>query len=153
VNRSALDGFVLAACFVVSGVIALVSAKRASPAVRVGNGVTLINCAIATALRRTVTIFTPPLDGTARDGFHKRLKPAGLRSGGVPRRLGVNAAAFGRHNAVCWSGGVVCSDGARFGVGELLIGSHMRGIAMLVLAVSSFAVIARTFQNDLGGPP
>jgi hypothetical protein len=110
----------------------------------------LINCAIPTGAAATVTILAPPTRATARDGFHNRLKPAGPPSGPAASRSGVNAAAIGWDNAVRWLGGVVCSYRVRFGVGELLRGSHsshIRGRAMLIIVVASFAVVVRIFQN------
>jgi hypothetical protein len=107
----------------------------------------LISCAITTAALVTVTILSTRALATARDGFFNSLKPAAPHWGRAARRHGVNAAALGWDNAVCWLGGVICFYRALLGVGELLLRSHICGRALLVLTVASFAVVGRIFQN------
>lgn len=107
----------------------------------------LINSGVTTVVWVTVTFLTPPTDPATLDGFYNRLKPPGPLWGPVAKRLGAIAAPIARNDAACWGPGVVCIYSALFGVGELLLGSHMRGGALLVVAGCAFAVIARIFHN------
>ena len=112
----------------------------------------LVTVAVTTVVWLLVTWLTPPEPEETLSSFYRRVRPRGRGWAQVAARVGVLEGGGGSipsqiANAAL---GCVLVYGALFGVGELLLGSRVRGAGWLAASVVAAYAIARNLQQQPG---
>lgn len=115
--------------------------------------VMIVTVVVTTVVWVSVTFLTNPEPDAVLESFYRRVRPGGAGWATVSRRLG-----FGREpipgGALAWSNwvaGVVAVYSTLFGIGKVVLGDTLFGLAFLVIAAIAFAWIARSFRGEV--PP
>jgi Na+/proline symporter len=115
----------------------------------------IVTVAITTAVWLAVTFLTKPEDDETLATFHRRVRPQGRGWARVAKAMGpatVRGSA-GQHTLgrelVNAALGCVMIYAALFGVGEILLRSAVRGVALLALAALAAGLIARNLEPAL----
>jgi SSS family solute:Na+ symporter len=90
--------------------------------------------AVCTIAWIVVMFLTRPVSAGHLDRFYRRVRPGGYW-GPVAARCPEVVADLARHGWLGWFAGVVCVYAGLYGVGVLLLGRPVLGVAMLVLCV------------------
>jgi solute:Na+ symporter, SSS family len=139
------------ASFVVS-VSAMTMIKGRYPAgdLRADAWVMLVTVAVSTVVWLSVTFLTKPEPDAVLERFYRRVRPGGpgwarISEGAGFGREGIPGGALAWTN---WIAGIVAVYSSLFGIGRLVLGDLLQGFILLVLAVASFAWIARSFREE-----
>jgi hypothetical protein len=110
----------------------------------------LVTVAISTVTWVTVTLLTPPESAATLERFYRRVRPGGRGWWPVARKLGFGNDPIpgGVLSWVNWLAGVVAVYAAVFGLGALLTGTPLAGVAYLIVAIAAFALIQRNLRRD-----
>lgn len=113
----------------------------------------LVTVGITTVAWLAVTWLTPPETDATLTSFYRRVRPQGrgwapvaARVGPLAPRAGGGSLASQLTNAVL---GCVLVYAALFGVGELLLGGALRGLALLAVSALAAFAIARSLDSGL----
>ena len=102
---------------------------------------------LATITWIVVTLVTKPEPETVLLEFYRRTRPA-FGWGPIARLApDVKPARDTASNLLCWISGCVFIYGALFGVGKLLFGDTVRGLAILAVATAAGAIIYRDLSR------
>jgi Na+/proline symporter len=147
----------MAASFVVSlvasRVIPPLFPKPADPRItedpRAASTVLVVTVVVSTVVWVTTTFLTKPESDGVLGAFYERVRPGGPGWARVSTALG-----YGREpipgGALAWTNwvaGVVAVYASLFGIGKVVFGQTLVGVAMLGLAAAAFAWIARSFRE------
>ncbi len=98
----------------------------------------------------TVTLFTPPTDMATLDAFYRRVRPAGPGWRPVAvRHPDIRPDTTLRTLALDWLAGVVLVYSTLFGIGQLLLGSRLLGVLLLLIAAGSGAFLWHHLRHQL----
>ena len=107
----------------------------------------IITTAAATVVWVAVTLLTKPEPEAVLLAFYRRTRP-GFGWGPIARLAPeVKPAGDTASNVLCWLSGCVFIYGALFGVGKLLFGHTMTGLAILTVAFAAGAIIYRDLSR------
>jgi Na+/proline symporter len=147
----------MAASFVVSlvasRVIPPLFPKPADPRItedpRAASTVLVVTVVVSTVVWVTTTFLTKPESDGVLGAFYERVRPGGPGWARVSTALG-----YGREpipgGALAWTNwvaGVVAVYASLFGIGKVVFGQTLVGVAMLGLAAAAFAWIARSVRE------
>ena len=144
------------ASFVISAICFLTVPGRWFPAgdPRNDSVIMLITVALSTIIWVTATFVTQPESATVLEAFYRRVRPGGPGWAKVSERAG-----FGREQipggALAWTNwiaGIVAVYSSLFGIGKIIFGDTLMGLALLALALVAFLWIARSFRMDKPDP-
>jgi Na+/proline symporter len=112
--------------------------------------VMLITVGVTTVVWLTVTLLTRPEPEATLDGFYRRVRPGGPGWRTVAARLGYGRDPIpgGPLAWANWVAGCVAVYAALAGVGQLLVGTALRGAGLLALAAAAFALIWRNLSRE-----
>jgi Na+/proline symporter len=112
--------------------------------------VMLITVGVTTAAWLAATLLTAPESDAVLERFYRRVRPGGPGWRAVAARLGHGGDRIpgGALAWVNWVAGWLAIYAALFGVGQLLVGTPLRGAALLAGAAVLFALIARNLRHD-----
>ena len=112
----------------------------------------LVTTAITTVGWLAVTFLTAPTDPARLDSFYRRVRPGGRGWRPVAMRLGYGQEpiAGGVLSWVNWVAGVASVYASLFGVGHIIFGAWLPGLAWLALAAISFAWIGYSLRKESG---
>ena len=112
--------------------------------------VMIVTVAISTVVWLGVTFATKPEPDRVLEAFYRRVRPGGPGWATVSTRIG-----FGREQipggALAWTNwiaGIVAVYASLFGIGKIVLGNLVPGLAMLAIAIVAFAWIARSFREE-----
>ena len=112
--------------------------------------VMLVTVAVSTIVWLSVTFLTKPEPDAVLERFYRRVRPGGPGWARISERAG-----FGREGipggALAWTNwiaGIVAVYSSLFGIGKVVFGEYVEGVALLVLAGAAFAWIARSFREE-----
>lgn len=110
----------------------------------------LVTTGITTVVWLAVTYATAPEPTAALRAFHARVRP-----GGPGWRAVVPDAPAGRLGAglVQWAVGCLVVYLGLFGIGDLVLGHHVRGVVVLVAAVALTAYLVHATRTTAASPP
>jgi Na+/proline symporter len=110
----------------------------------------LVTTVITTVAWVAVTYLTPATDTGTLQSFYRRVRPGGPGWRTVRQSIGLpdEPIAGGALAWTNWVAGVVSVYATLFGVGRLILGPWPHAIAYLVVAVLSFAWIARSLSRE-----
>ena len=96
------------------------------------------------------TLVTPPESDAVLERFYRKVRPGGPGWRRVAERLGYGAEPIpgGALSWVNWVAGWLAIYATLFGVGQLLVGTALIGVALLAAAGGLFALIARNLKRD-----
>jgi len=114
----------------------------------------LITVALSTIVWVTATFVTQPESPKVLEAFYRRVRPGGPGWAKVSEQAG-----FGREQipggALAWTNwiaGIVAVYSTLFGIGKIIFGDTLMGVALLALALVAFLWIARSFRMDRPDP-
>ncbi|HEX9704363.1 MAG TPA: sodium:solute symporter family protein [Gemmatimonadales bacterium] len=112
--------------------------------------VMLVTVGVTTAAWLAATMFTRPEADHVLDGFYRRVRPGGPGWRAVAARLGFAGEPIpgGSVSWVNWVAGWLAVYFTLFGIGQLLLGTALRALALLAGAALLFALIARNLRRD-----
>jgi Na+/proline symporter len=112
--------------------------------------VMIITVGVTTVAWIVATLLTEPESDAVLERFYRKVRPGGPGWRRVAQRLGYGAESIpgGALSWVNWVAGWLAIYAALFGVGQLLVGTRLIGIALLGAAGVLFAVIARNLRRD-----
>ncbi len=112
--------------------------------------VMLVTVAVSTIVWLSVTFLTKSEPDAVLERFYRRVRPGGPGWARISERAG-----FGREGipggALAWTNwiaGIVAVYSSLFGIGKVVFGEYVEGVALLVLAGAAFAWIARSFREE-----
>ncbi|HWJ39775.1 MAG TPA: sodium:solute symporter family protein [Candidatus Limnocylindrales bacterium] len=112
--------------------------------------VMLVTVAVSTVVWLGVTFATKPEPDRVLEAFYRRVRPGGPGWATVSTKIG-----FGRESipggALAWTNwiaGIVAVYSSLFGIGKIVLGNLLPGLAMLAIAVIAFSWIARSFREE-----
>jgi len=112
--------------------------------------VMLVTVAVSTVVWLGVTFATKPEPDRVLEAFYRRVRPGGPGWATVSTKIG-----FGRESipggALAWTNwiaGIVAVYSSLFGIGKIVLGNLLPGLAMLAVAVVAFSWIARSFREE-----
>ncbi len=130
--------------------IALIKGRFPAGDLRADAWVMLVTVAVSTVVWLSVTFLTKPEPDAVLERFYRRVRPGGPGWARISERAG-----FGREGipggALAWTNwiaGIVAVYSSLFGIGKVVFGEYVEGVALLVLAVAAFAWIARSFREE-----
>ena len=140
----------MGASFVTSLVIYLLNLGGGDPTGRGYALVMLLTVGITTLAWIAATLLTKPESDAVLERFYRRVRPGGPGWRQVAARLGYanDPIPGGALSWVNWVAGWLAIYAALFGVGQLLVGTAITGVALLLAAAGLFALIARNLSND-----
>ncbi|HYR08494.1 MAG TPA: sodium:solute symporter family protein [Longimicrobium sp.] len=116
--------------------------------------VMLTTVGVSTVVWVAATLLTPPEPAATLDAFYQRVRPGGPGWAAVSARLG-----YGREpipgGALAWTNwiaGVVAVYAFLFGIGRIVFGATLTGLALLAVGVLAFAWIGRNLAREEGPP-
>lgn len=113
----------------------------------------LLTVVVSTVVWLTVTFLTKPEPDAVLESFYRRVRPGGRGWRRVAQKAGFGAEGI-EGGALAWSNwiaGIVAVYSSLFGIGKLIFGETMLGLAMMALALACFAWIARSFRGSGSG--
>ncbi len=112
--------------------------------------VMIITVGVTTVAWIVATLLTRPESDAVLERFYRQVRPGGPGWRRVAQRLGFGAEPIpgGALSWVNWVAGWLAIYAALFGVGQLLVGTPITGIVLLIVAAVLFGVIARNLKND-----
>jgi len=112
--------------------------------------VMLVTVGVTTVVWLAATLLTAPESPAVLDTFYRRVRPGGPGWRAVARRLGFGDEPIpgGALSWLNWVAGWVAVYAVLFGVGELLVGTALKALALFVVAGLAFALIARNLRRD-----
>jgi SSS family solute:Na+ symporter len=143
------------ASFVVSVSIMNPIQSRFTPGdLRADAWVMLITVAVSTLVWVTVTYLTKPEPDSVLEAFYQRVRPGGPGWRRVSERLGYGREGIpgGALAWTNWIAGVVAVYTSLFGIGKLIFGHYVHGIALLLVSALSFGWIAKSFRSEFSDP-
>lgn len=96
----------------------------------------------------TATVFTPPTDVATLDAFYRRVRPVG--PGWKPvavRHPDIQPETMLKTLALDWLAGVVLVYSILFGIGQVLLGSQLLGLSLLMLACATGMLLWRRLRR------
>ncbi len=110
----------------------------------------LITVLVTTVVWLGVTFATGPESDETLDRFYRRVRPGGAGWRPVSRRLGFGDDRIpgGILSWVNWLAGLAAVYCAVVSVGDLLVGSQLRGVIYGIVAVAAFLLIQRNLRAD-----
>ena len=109
---------------------------------------------VTTVCWLAATFLTAPTPPEALDAFYRRIRPGGAGWGPVAaRNPDVEAEAGMGRLALRWALGVAAVYAALFGVGGLLLGTPLRGAALLAGGAAALALLVWTYREDEAAVP
>ncbi|GBD00739.1 Sodium/glucose cotransporter [bacterium HR18] len=96
----------------------------------------------------TATVFTPPTDAATLDAFYRRVRPVG--PGWKPvavRHPDIQPETMLKTLALDWLAGVVLVYSILFGIGQVLLGSQLLGLSLLMLACATGMLLWRRLRR------
>jgi Na+/proline symporter len=110
----------------------------------------IITVAVTTVVWLTVTFMTKPEPAPVLEAFYRRVRPGGPGWAVISDRLGYGREGIpgGGLAWTNWIAGIVAVYSTLFGIGKLIFGQMAVGFGLLLLAVVSFAWIARSFRME-----
>ena len=109
---------------------------------------------VTTVCWLAATFLTAPTPPEALDAFYRRIRPGGAGWGPVAaRNPDVEAEAGMGRLALRWALGVAAVYAALFGVGGLLLGTPLRGAALLAGGAAALAALVWTYREDEAAVP
>jgi SSS family solute:Na+ symporter len=117
--------------------------------------VMIIVVAVTTVVWISVTYLTKPEPPEVLEAFYKRVRPGGPGWAAVSTRMGYGREGIpgGGLAWTNWLAGIAAVYATLFGIGKLIFGEIQTGMILLVVAVVSFAWIARSFRTEEPPPP
>jgi solute:Na+ symporter, SSS family len=111
---------------------------------------TLVTTGITTVVWVAVTLLTPATADERLIAFYRRVRPGGPGWRRIAEAAGFGAEpiAGGALSWVNWVAGVVSVYASLFGVGRLILGPRLIGVAYLAIAAISFAWIGYNLRGD-----
>jgi solute:Na+ symporter, SSS family len=116
--------------------------------------VMLTTVAASTVVWVAATMLTRPEPAATLDAFYQRVRPGGPGWAAVSARLG-----YGREpipgGALAWTNwiaGVVAVYAFLFGIGRIVFGATLSGLALLAVGMVAFAWIGRNLAREQGPP-
>jgi len=112
----------------------------------------LTTTAVTTVGWIVITFATRPTTAEQLHAFYRRVRPGGPGWRRVQDELGLphEPIADGALSWVNWVAGVISVYASLFGVGRLLFGDTLIGLAWLLVAAGAFATIARNLARSTG---
>ncbi|MSR37198.1 MAG: sodium:proline symporter [Gemmatimonadetes bacterium] len=110
----------------------------------------LITVAVSTAVWLIVTFATRPEPDEVLISFYERVRPGGPGWTRIAERAGFGPEPI-EGGWVAWSNwvaGIVAVYSTLFGIGKVIFGETLLGIALLALAAAAFLWIARSFRSE-----
>lgn len=140
----------MGASFVTSIVIWQFNLAGGDPTGRDYALVMLATVGVTTIAWIVATLFTAPESDAVLERFYRRVRPGGPGWRAVAARLGFAGDPIpgGAVSWVNWVAGWLAIYGTLFGVGQLLVGTTITGVLLLLAAAGLFALIARNLQQD-----
>ena len=116
--------------------------------------VMLVTVLASTITWLVVTFMTKPESEEVLQSFYRRVRPGGPGWRKIAERGGFGAESIpgGALAWTNWIAGIVAVYSSLFGIGKWIFGDTVPALVMLVLAVLSFAWIARSFRGEQGLP-
>jgi solute:Na+ symporter, SSS family len=116
--------------------------------------VMLVTVGVSTVVWVAATLLTAPEPPATLDAFYQRVRPGGPGWAAVSARLG-----YGREpipgGALAWTNwiaGVVAVYAFLFGIGRIIFGGTLSGLALLAVGIVAFAWIGRNLAREQGPP-
>jgi SSS family solute:Na+ symporter len=116
--------------------------------------VMLTTVAVSTVVWVAATLLTAPEPAATLDAFYQRVRPGGPGWAAVSARLG-----YGREpipgGALAWTNwiaGIVAVYAFLFGIGRIVFGATLTGLALLAVGVLAFAWIGRNLAREEAPP-
>ena len=131
----------MGASFVTSFVIYMLDLGGGDPTGRGYALVMLLTVGVTTVAWIAATLLTKPESDAVLDRFYRQVRPGGPGWRHVAQRLGFGADPIpgGALSWVNWVAGWLAIYAALFGVGQLLVGTAITGLILLVVAAGLFA--------------
>ena len=117
---------------------------------RADSMVLLLTVAVTTVVWVAVTLMTKPESEATLNRFYRQVRPGGPGWETVSRRLGYGREPIpgGALQWTNWIAGVVAVYATLFGIGKVVFGDLVPGLAFLAVAAVSFFWIARSFRGE-----
>jgi Na+/proline symporter len=112
--------------------------------------VLVLTVGVTTAAWVTATLLTSPESPETLERFYRRTRPGGRGWRAVSARLGFadDKIPGGALSWVNWVCGWLAVYASLFAIGQLLVGTWVRGVALLAAAALLFAWVARNLVHD-----
>lgn len=112
--------------------------------------VMLVTVGVTTVAWIAATLLTPPERDDVLERFYRRVRPGGPGWRAVAQRLGFGADPIpgGALSWVNWVAGWLAVYSTLFGIGQLLVGTTVVGLAWFGLATLLFGLVARNLRHD-----
>jgi Na+/proline symporter len=112
--------------------------------------VMLLTVGVTTVAWVAVTFLTRPESPEVLDRFYRKVRPGGPGWRAVAARVGRAGESIpgGARSWINWIAGWLAVYATLFGIGQLLVGTAIRGLALLGAAALLFALIARNLRAD-----
>jgi solute:Na+ symporter, SSS family len=144
----------MTASFVTSIIaIQVIPGRFAAGDPRADSWILLTTVAVSTVVWVAVTLLTRPEPDAVLDAFYRRVRPGGPGWAAVSERLGFGREPIpgGALQWTNWLAGVVAVYASLFGIGRIVFGEILSGLATLAVAAAAFAWIARSFRGEGSG--
>ena len=140
----------MVASFLTSVLLAAFGYDLSNPAGYTYAKTMLITVLVTTAVWLSVTFATGPESSATLDRFYRKVRPGGPGWRPVSRRLGFGDDPIpgGVLSWVNWVAGLAAVYCAVVSLGDLLVGSQLRGLLYGVAAVGAFLLIQRNLRAD-----
>jgi SSS family solute:Na+ symporter len=141
----------MAASFVTAITVQAISGYDATDPSGIGFAVVMLwTVGVTTAVWLAVTFLTRPESEQTLAAFYRRVRPGGPGWRRVAEALGYGEDTIpgGALSWLNWVAGLVAVFTTLYGTGQILLGSTLRGVLGIALAVASLAVIARNLRAD-----
>ena len=141
----------MAASLVTAIIVQAVSGYDATDPSGIGFAVVMLwTVGVTTVVWLAVTFLTPPESDATLASFYRRVRPGGPGWRRVAEGLGYGGDTIpgGALSWLNWVAGLVAVFATLFGTGQILLGSSLRGILAVALAVGALALIARNLRAD-----
>ena len=114
--------------------------------------VMMVTVGVTTVAWLLVTYLTRPESTEVLERFYRLVRPGGPGWRNIAMRLGRGPEPIpgGALSWVNWIAGWLAVYATLFGIGQLLVGTAVRGFALLVAAALLFALIGRNLRADVG---
>jgi len=140
----------MVASFLTSVLLAAFGYDLSNPAGYTYAKTMLITVLVTTAVWLSVTFATGPESSATLDRFYRKVRPGGPGWRPVSRRLGFGDDPIpgGVLSWVNWVAGLAAVYCAVVSLGDLLVGSQLRGLLYGAAAVGAFLLIQRNLRAD-----
>lgn len=101
----------------------------------------------STVVWLTTTFLTSPVDEERLVEFVRKVRPGSPGWNYIYRKYGIESSRYLGRAVINWLLGLLTYFGVTFGIGSIILHHALRGIALLVVAVSAFIVVMWRLKN------